>query len=399
MKAIVYTKYGSPEVLQLKEVDKPTPSEDEVLVKVHATSINAVDWHLLTADIFLVRLNMGLLKPKNTILGADIAGQVEAVGRNVKQFKPGDAVFGDVFGGNYGGFAEYVSAPESVLALKPANLSFEEAAAVPLAARTALQGLRDLGHIQPGQKVLINGASGGVGTFAVQVAKYFGAEVTAVCSTGNLEMARTLGANHVIDYTKEDFTKNGQQYELILAVNGYHPISDYKRALSPRGIYVMSGGSLAQLFQVMLQGPRMSKKDGQQLGNLTLKQNPKDLPLLKELLETGKVVPVIDRRYSLGEVPDALRYFGEGHSKGKIVITVEPTANCNLDPIIVPTHLFKASDGRWMPTILRRRIADMETSHQETRFSPNNISGLFQRSGTDGEHRSIQVLFHALRYR
>ena len=188
---------------------------------------------------------------------------------------------------------------------------------------------------------MINGASGGVGTFAVQVAKYYGAEVTAVCSTGNLEMARTLGADHVIDYTQEDFTKNGQQYDLILAVNGYHPISDYKRALSPRGIYVMSGGSLAQLFQVMLQGPRMSKKDGQQMGNLTLKPNPKDLPLLKELLETGKVVPVIDRRYSLSEVPDALRYFGEGHSKGKIVITVEPTTNYNLDPIIVPTHLFK----------------------------------------------------------
>ncbi len=330
-----------PDVLQLKEVEKPAPRENEVLVKVHATSINAADWHLLTADIFLVRLNMGLLKPKNTILGCDISGLVEAVGSDVKQFKPGDMVFGDVYGDNFGGFAEYVIAPESVLALKPANLSFEEAAAVPLAARTALQGLRDLGHIQPGQKVLINGASGGVGTFAVQVAKYFGAEVTAVCSTGNLDMARTLGANHVIDYTKEDFTKNGQQYDLILAANGYHPISDYKRALSPRGIYVMSGGSLAQLFQVMLQGSRMSKKDGQQLGNLTLKPNPKDLPLLKELLETGKVVPVIDRRYSLSEVPEALRYFGVGHSKGKIVITVEPAANDNLDPIIVPTHLFK----------------------------------------------------------
>jgi NADPH:quinone reductase-like Zn-dependent oxidoreductase len=284
---------------------------------------------------------MGLLKPKNTILGCDIAGRVEAVGRDVKQFKPGDAVFGDVFMHHYGGFAEYVTAAESDLALKPANLSFDEAAAVPLAAKTALQGLRDLGHIQAGQKVLINGASGGVGTFAVQIAKTFGAEVTAVCSTRNLDMARTLGANHVIDYTKEDFTKNGQQYDLILAANGYHPISDYKRALSPRGIYVMSGGSLAQLFQVMLQGSRMSKKDGQQLGNLTLKPNPKDLPLLKELLETGKVVPVIDRRYSLSEVPEALRYFGVGHSKGKIVITVEPAANDNLDPIIVPTHLFK----------------------------------------------------------
>ena len=222
----------------------------------------------------------------------------------------------------YGGFAEYVTAPESDLALKPANLSFEEAAAVPLAAKTALQGLRDLGQIQAGQKVLINGASGGVGTFAVQIAKYFGAEVTAVCSTRNVDMARTLGADHVIDYTKEDFTQNGQRYDLILAVNGYHPISDYQRALSPKGNYVMTGGSLAQLFEVMLQGPRMSKKDGQQMQALTLKPNPKDLPLLKELLETGKVVPVIDKRYSLSEVPDAFRYFGEGHAKGKVVITV-----------------------------------------------------------------------------
>ena len=236
MKAIVYTKYGSPDVLQLKEVEKPAPKENEVLVKVQAASVNAADWHLLTADIFLVRLNAGLLKPKNTILGCDIAGRVEAVGRDVTQFKPGDKVFGDVFGHNYGGFAEYVTAPESDLALKPANLSFEEAAAVPLAAKTALQGLRDLGQIQAGQKVLINGASGGVGTFAVQIAKSFGAEVTAVCSTRNLDMAHTLGADHVIDYTKEDFTQNGQRYDLILAANGYHPISDYKRALSPKGI-------------------------------------------------------------------------------------------------------------------------------------------------------------------
>jgi NADPH:quinone reductase-like Zn-dependent oxidoreductase len=323
MKAIIYTEYGNPDVLHLKEVEKPTPNENEVLVKVHATSINAADWHLLTADIFLVRLNMGLFKPKNTILGCDIAGQVEAVGRDVKQFKPGDAVFGDVFGHHYGGFAEYVTASESDLTLKPANLSFEEAAAVPLAAKTALQGLRDLGHIQSGQKVLINGASGGVGTFAVQVAKYYGAEVTAVCSTRNVDMARRLGADHVIDYTKEDFTQNGQKYDLILAVNGYHPISDYKRALSPKGFYVMTGGSISQLFEVMLQGPRMSKRDGQQMKALTLKPNLKDLPLLKVLLETCKVEPVIDKRYSLSEVPDALRYFGEGHAQGKVVITVE----------------------------------------------------------------------------
>jgi NADPH:quinone reductase-like Zn-dependent oxidoreductase len=342
MKAVVNTKYGSPDVLQLKEVEKPTPRENEVLVKVLATSVNAADWHLLTADIFLVRLNMGLFKPKHTILGCDIAGLVEAVGRDVKQFKPGDAVFGDVYGDNFGGFAEYVIAPESVLALKPANLSFDEAAAVPLAARTSLQGLRDLGHIQAGKKVLINGASGGVGTFAVQIAKYFGAEVTAVCSTRNMDTARSLGANHVIDYTKEDFTQNGQQYDLIFAANGYHPISDYRRALSPKGIYVMSGGSVAQLFQVMFQGPRMSKKDGQQLIGLTLKPNPKDLPLLKELLETGKVVPVIDKRYSLNDLPDALRYFGKGHAQGKVVITLEPGANDNLDPIAVTTHSFES---------------------------------------------------------
>ena len=216
MRAIVYTKYGNPDVLQLKEVEKPALKENEVLVKVLATSVNAADWHLLTADIFLVRLNMGLLTPKHTILGCDIAGTVEAVGRDVKQFKPGEAVFGDVFGHIFGAFAEYVTAAESDLALKPANLSFEEAAAVPLAAKTALQGLRDLGQIRSGQKVLINGASGGVGTFAVQIAKYYGAEITAVCSTRNLDLARTLGADHIIDYNQEDFTHNGQRYDLIL---------------------------------------------------------------------------------------------------------------------------------------------------------------------------------------
>ena len=231
MKAIVYTKYGPPDVIQLKEVEKPTPKEDEVLVKVHAASVNAYDWHFLTADIFLMRLmGGGLLKPKNPRLGADIAGRVEAVGRNVKQFLPGDEVFGDISANGNGSFAEYVCSLENAFSLKPGNLSFEEAAAVPMAGFTALQGLRDQGQIQPGQKVLINGASGGVGTFSVQFAKYFGAEVTAVCSTRNLDQARSLGADHVIDYTKEDFTQNGQQYDLILAVNGYHPISAYKRA-------------------------------------------------------------------------------------------------------------------------------------------------------------------------
>jgi NADPH:quinone reductase-like Zn-dependent oxidoreductase len=325
LKAIVYTRYGPPEVLQLKEVEKPTPKEDEVLVKVHAVSVNAYDWHLLSADIFLVRLmGGGLLKPKNTILGADIAGQVEAVGRNVKQFQPGDEVFGDIAGCGNGGFAEYASAPENALVLKPTNLSFEEAAAVPMAAVTALQGVRDQGKIQPGQKVLINGASGGVGTFAVQIAKSFGAEVTAVCSTRNLNMARSIGADHVIDYTQEDFTQNGQQYDLILAVNGYHPISAYKRALAPKGIYVMAGGKPAQIFQAMLLGPWMSKTGGKKMGNVSAKPSQKDLVFMKGLIEAGKVVPVIDKRYPLSEAAEALRYLGKGHARGKVVITVEP---------------------------------------------------------------------------
>src|SRR6266571_7120401 len=239
MKAIVYHTYGSPDVLKLKEVAKPTPKDDEVLIKVYAAAANAGDWHLLRGVPFLVRLVSGVLKPKNTILGADIAGRVEAVGRNVTQFQPDDEVFGDLSGCGFGGFAEYVCARENALALKPANLSFEEAAAVPSAGVTALQGLREKGQIQPGQKVLINGASGGVGTFAVQLAKSFGAEVTGVCSTRNVDMVRSLGADQVIDYTQADFTKNGQRYDFIFAVNGYHSIFDYKRALSPKGVYVM----------------------------------------------------------------------------------------------------------------------------------------------------------------
>ncbi len=320
MKAIVYTKYGSPDVLQLKDVEKPTPKDDEVLIKVYAASVNKYDWHFLTADIFLIRvMGGGLLKPKYTRLGADIAGRVEAVGRNVKQFQPDDEVFGMI----QGGFAEYACAPENALVLKPSNLSFEEAAAVPMAAVTALQGLRDTGQIQPRQKVLINGASGGVGTFAVQIAKLFGAEVTAVCSTRNLDMARSLGADHIIDYTKENFTQNGQQYDLILAANGYHSLSAYKRALTPKGIYVMAGGSTAQIFQAMLIGSWMSETGGKKMGALMAKRNQKDLACLKELLQAGKVVPVIDRRYPLSEAAEALRYLGEGHARGKVVITVE----------------------------------------------------------------------------
>jgi NADPH:quinone reductase-like Zn-dependent oxidoreductase len=320
MKAIVYTKYGSPDVLQLKEVEKPTPKDDEVLIKIHAASVNAYDWHFLTADIFLIRLmGGGLLKPKDTRLGADMAGKIETVGKNVKQFQPGDEVFGMV----KGSFAEYACAPESSLALKPVNISFDEAAAIPMAAITALQGLRDEGQIQAGQKVLINGASGGVGTFAVQIAKSFGADVTAVCSTRNLEQARSIGADHVIDYTKEDFTKNDQRYDLILAANGYHPLSAYKRTLTPKGIYIMAGGSMAQIFQSMLMGSMMSETGGRKMGGVSAIRSQKDLIILKELLEAGKIVSVIDRRYTLNEAAEALRYLGEGHARGKVVITIE----------------------------------------------------------------------------
>jgi NADPH:quinone reductase-like Zn-dependent oxidoreductase len=324
MKAIVCPKYGPPDVLQLQEVEKPTPKEDEVLVKVHAASVNAYDWHLLTADMFLVRLmGGGLLRPKKAIPGVDIAGRIEAAGSNVKQFRPGDEVFGDISACGNGSFAEYVSVPENALALKPATLSFEEAAAVPMAAVTALQGLRDEGQIHAGQKVLINGASGGVGTFAVQLAKLFGADVTAVCSPRNLDQARSIGADQVIDYTREDFTQNGQQYDLIFAANGYYPLSAYKRALTPKGIYVMAGGSMAQIFQAMLMGSWMSETGGRKMGGVSAKVDQKDLGLLKELIEAGKVVPVIDRRYPLSETADALRYLGEGHARGKVVIAVE----------------------------------------------------------------------------
>jgi NADPH:quinone reductase-like Zn-dependent oxidoreductase len=323
MKAIVYTKYGPPDVLHLEEVNKPALNEDQVLVKVYAASINAGDLHMLTADFFPMRLmGVGLFKPKNTILGADIAGCVEAVGRNVKQFRPGYAVIGDVFGLGSGSFAEYVSVPESALALKPSNVSFEEAAAVPVAAVTALQGLRDRGHIQPGQKVLINGASGGVGTFAVQIAKAFGAEVTAVCSTRNLEMARSIGADHVIDYTKEDFTQNGRQYDLILAANGYHTLSAYKRALTPQGIYVFVGGLPAQTFQSLFLGSLMSKSDGRKMTSVMKKANHKDLLFIRDLLEDGKIRPVIDECYPLWKTAEAFRYFEKGHARGKVVITI-----------------------------------------------------------------------------
>jgi NADPH:quinone reductase-like Zn-dependent oxidoreductase len=323
MKAILYFKYGSADVIQLKEIAKPAPKDDEVLLKVLAASVNAYDWHFLSADILPIRMVSGLLKPKNPRLGADLAGRVEAVGPAVTQFKPGDEVYGEIGAWGNGAFAEYVSVPEKAFVLKPANLSFEQAAAVPMAGLTALQALRDTGQVQPGQKVLINGASGGVGTFAVQIAKILGAEVTAVCSTGKVEMVRSLGADHVIDYTKEDFTRNGLKYDVILAVNGYHPIAAYKRCLTPKGMYIMAGGTAAQIFEAVLLGPVVSERAGRKLGAVSAKINQKDLAVLKEMLEAGQLTPVIDRVYPLRETAEALRYLGQGHARGKIVISMQ----------------------------------------------------------------------------
>jgi NADPH:quinone reductase-like Zn-dependent oxidoreductase len=321
MKAILQTSYGSPDILQLTEVEKPTPHENQVLVKVHAASINAGDYRIMRADPFFIRLmGEGLQKPKDTRFGSDVAGRVEAVGENVTQFRPGDLVFGCA----KGAFAEYVLARESYLTLKPVNRSFEEAAAIPVAALTALQGLRDMGGIRAGQNVLIQGASGGVGTFAVQIAKVFGAEVTGVCSPRNLDMVRSLGADHVIDYTKEDFTRTGQLYDLVYAANGYHPLSAYKRALCPQGIYVCAGGTMTQFMQAILLGPWMSEKGGRKLGTMGIaKVTQKDLAYLGELLESGKITPVIDARYPLKRVPEAMRYVEEKHAQGKVVIAVE----------------------------------------------------------------------------
>jgi NADPH:quinone reductase-like Zn-dependent oxidoreductase len=320
MKAIVNTQYGSPDVLQLKDVAMPVPKEHEVLVQIHAVAVNAADWHLLKADPFLVRLQFGLFAPKYTILGADIAGRVIAVGQGVTKFKVGDDVFGDISGAGWGGYAEYVSVPENVLVCKPANVTFEEAAAVPMAAVTALLGLKE-GNIQPGQKVLINGASGGVGTFAIQIAKAFGAEVTAVCSTRNVELARSLGADHIIDYTKEDFTKSGKQYDLIIGANGYRTLTEYQRALAPNGKYVMTGGTTAQIFEVLLFG-RVKSKGAQKLVNIMSKPSQKDLELIAGLLAEGKVKPVIAKRFPLAQTADAVRMVEAGRAQGKVVINV-----------------------------------------------------------------------------
>ena len=316
MKAVVYTKYGSPDVLHLEDVEKPVPKDNEILVKVHAASANAYDWRHLRPDPFFMRfMGAGLLKPKHKILGADISGRIEAVGGKIKQFRPGDEVLGE---GSYGGFAEYVCVDENRFVLKPAHLSFEEAAAMPMAALTALQGLRDKGRIQAGQKVLINGASGGVGTFAVQIAKSFGTEVTGVCSTTKMDLVGSIGADHVVDYTREDITENKQKYDLIFDIAAYRAISKYKRILSSGGIYVLAGGSIARIFLLML----MSKIGAKNMGVLLAKINQKDLLSIVELMKAGKVKSIIDKRFPLNETAEAVRYLQVGCARGKVVITV-----------------------------------------------------------------------------
>ena len=324
MKAIVYRAYGSPDVLKLEDVERPTPADNEVLVKVHAASVNPLDWHYMRGTPYIVRMDAGLRKPKVTRLGVDYAGTVEAVGKNVTQFKPGD----EVFGGRSGAFAQYLAAREDrAIVLKPANLTFEQAASVPVAAVTALQALRDKGKIQPGQKVLINGASGGVGTFAVQIAKSFGADVTGVCSTRNVDMVRSIGADHVIDYTREDFIQSGQRYDLILDMVGNHSLLEYRRVLNPKGIFVVVGGPsngnwigpLAGPIQAFLLSPFVSQTFVPFLAQL----NKEDLTVLRDLIQAGKVTPVIDRRYSLTEIPAAIRYLEEGHARGKVVISLD----------------------------------------------------------------------------
>ena len=321
MKAIVCTRYGTADVLQFNDVPKPTPADNEVLIELYAASVNPADMHLMRGKPFFLRLvSGGLRAPKRKVPGLDIAGRVEAVGRNVTQFKPGD----DVFGACRGAFAEYVCALEDRLSQKPANSSFEHAAALPVAALTALQGLRDKGRIHQGSKVLIDGASGGVGTFAIQIAKSFGAEVTAVCSTGKIDTARSLGADHVIDYTREDFTKRGQRYDLILAANGHHSIFDYRRALTQDGTFVMAGGGSVQALQTVFLGPFLSRIGRKKIRFFIAKINQKDLFVLKDLMEAGKIVPVIDKRYPLSDAAEALRYLAQGHAQGKIVLTVRP---------------------------------------------------------------------------
>jgi len=323
MKAIVYRCYGSADVLGFEDVEKPTPADDEVLVKVVAASVNPLDWHYMRGSPYLMRLGIGLGAPNDTSLGVDFAGTVEAIGRNVKRFKPGD----EVFGGTSGAFAEYVTVREDrALALKPANMTFEQSASVPIAGITALQALRDKGKIAPGKKVLINGASGGVGTFAVQIAKSFGAEVTGVCSTRNVEMVRSIGADHVIDYTQEDYTRSGQRYDLIIDNVGNHSLSANRRVLNSDGIFVIVGGPKGNWLKPLMNPIKalvFSPFVGQEFVMILAKLRKDDLAILSDLMQDGKVTPVIDRRYRLSEVPAAIRYSEEGHARGKIVIDLE----------------------------------------------------------------------------
>jgi len=322
MKAIIYRNYGSPDVLRLEEIEKPVPQDNEVLIEVRAASVNPLDFHLMKGTPRVARIMTGLLKPKVTRPGVDVAGVVEAVGSNVTQFHAGDGVLGSC----KGAFAEYVCASEGALVLKPANLTFEQAAAVPVAAFTSLQGLRDKGRIQPGHKVLINGAAGGVGTFAVQIAKSFGAHVTGVCSTRNVEMVRSIGADYVIDYTQEDYTQSGQRYDLIFDTVGNHSLSDNRRVLGSKGALVMAGGPTDSLLGILLPPLRalvMSRFVSQTLVPFLARRRKEDLIIMQELLEAGKVTPVIDRTYPLSEVSEAVRYLEEGHARGKVVITLE----------------------------------------------------------------------------
>jgi NADPH:quinone reductase-like Zn-dependent oxidoreductase len=316
MKAFIYERYGPPETLRMAEVDKPAPNADEVLVKVLAVSVNAADWHALRGKPLFSRATLGVLRPKHQLLGVDIAGQVEAVGPGVTRFKAGDQVYANLLDHGYGGFADYVAVPVSVMALKPASLSFAEAAAVPMAAVTALQGLRHHGELQPGQTVLINGATGGVGSFAVQLAKAYGAEVTAVTSTPNLDLVRSLGADHVLDYTTTDVADTGRRYDLILDTVGNQSVPDLRRALAEGGKAAVTGfTSVAKLLAVSLRG-------GKNIAMVQAHVTTSDLELLLELLEAGKVRPLIDRRYAFAEIPAAIAYLEHGHARGKVVVEV-----------------------------------------------------------------------------
>jgi NADPH:quinone reductase-like Zn-dependent oxidoreductase len=322
MKAAICTRYGSPDVIQIAEVEKPAPKDHEVLIRVLAASVNPLDWHLKRGNSYFLRPMTGFRKPRNPRIGVDVAGQVEAVGPNVTEFKPGDAVFGTC----EGAFAEYVCASERTLATKPDNMTFEQAAAAPIAALTALQGLRDKGKIQPGQKVLINGASGGVGTFTVQIAKAFGAGVTGVCSTKNADMVRSLGAERVIDYTREDFTKDGQRYDLIFDLVGNHSFSACRRVLNPRGIHLAAGAlserAMTSILARMVAALVLSGFVSQKFVMFIAEVNKRDLTVLHDLMKAGKVTPVIDKRYTLNEVPQAIRYLEERHARGKLVINL-----------------------------------------------------------------------------